>query len=97
MAAVICNLSNFIRGFPLGNRASNLEIAIKGYRVVARVFTSKAFPEDWATLQTNLGNAYLDRILGERAENLEAAIDCYFAALEVYTSKALLMTCCTPT
>jgi CHAT domain-containing protein/TPR repeat protein len=90
MAAVICNLSKFIKEFPLGNRASNLEIAIKGYRVVARVFTSKAFPEDWAKLQTNLGNAYLRRILGERAENLETAIDCYFAALEIYTSKALL-------
>ena len=89
MAAVLGNLSAFIRGFPLGNQASNIEIAITGYRVVAKVFSYQAFPVEWANLQTNLGNAYSYRILGERAENLEVAIQCYLAALEVYTHKAM--------
>jgi len=89
MAAVLGNLSAFIRRFPLGNQASNIEIAITGYRVVAKVFSYQAFPVEWANLQTNLGNAYSYRILGERAENLEEAIQCYFAALEVYTHKAM--------
>jgi tetratricopeptide (TPR) repeat protein len=84
----IGNFSNRIQKFPLGNRASNLEIAITGYEVVATVFTREAYPQDWATTQNNLGSAYLDRIRGERAENLEAAIRCYEAALQVHTRQA---------
>jgi tetratricopeptide (TPR) repeat protein len=82
------NFSNLIREFPIGNRATNVEIAITGYEVIARVFTRQGFPQDWAALQNNLGNAYLDRIWEERAENLEAAIRCYSAALEVFTRQA---------
>ena len=71
--------------FPLGNRASNLEIAITGYDLVATVFTRNAFPLEWAIIQNNMGAAYCERIRGERAENLEAAILCYEAALKEYT------------
>jgi tetratricopeptide (TPR) repeat protein len=88
ITADIGNFSNRIQKFPLGNRASNLEIAITGYKVVATVFTREAYPQDWATTQNNLGSAYLDRIRGERAENLEAAISCYEAALQVRTRQA---------
>jgi tetratricopeptide (TPR) repeat protein len=88
LAVIIGNFSNLIREFPLGNRASNVELAITGYEVIARVFTRQAFPQDWAALQNNLGNAYLDRIWGERAENLEVAIQCYSTALEVLTREA---------
>ncbi len=88
LVADIGNFSNRIQKFPLGNRASNLEIAITGYEVVATVFTREAYPQDWATTQNNLGSAYLDRIRGERAENLEAAIRCYEAALQVHTRQA---------
>ena len=72
--------------FPLGNQASNSEIAITGYKVVTKVFTRNT-PE-WAGTQNQLGVAYLRRIQGERAENLEAAISCYLAALEVRTREA---------
>lgn len=89
MAIVLSNLSVFIKEFPLGNQASNIEIAITGYRVVARVLTYQAFPVEWAKLQNNLGNAFSYRILGERAQNLDVAIQCYFAALEIYTQKAM--------
>ena len=88
ITADIGNFSNRIQKFPLGNRASNLEIAITGYEIVATVFTREAYPQDWATTQNNLGSAYLDRIRGERAENLEAAISCYEAALQVRTRQA---------
>jgi len=87
IAAQIGNLSIIIGRFPLGSRANNLEIEIAGYEVVAGVFTRKGFPEQWATLQNNLGNAYSDRIKGERAQNLERAIACFINALEVRTSE----------
>jgi tetratricopeptide (TPR) repeat protein len=90
IAAVIAIFSNQICQLPLGNRASHLEIAITGYEVVSRVFTRQAFPQQWAAVQNNLGNAYYGRIRGERAANLEAAIRCYLAALEEYTHEQLL-------
>ena len=72
----------------MGDKASNIEIAIAGYEVVSTVFTRDAFPQDWAWTQNNLGIAYLDRIFGEKAENLEQAIASYTAALSVYTRHA---------
>jgi len=88
IAADINNFSTLIWQFPLGSRASNLEIAITGFQVVTIVFTREAFPEEWATLQNNLGSAYCERIWEERAKNLEAAIRCYSAALEIRTREA---------
>ncbi|MFK0732365.1 MAG: hypothetical protein ACIWVG_14610, partial [Gloeotrichia echinulata HAB0833] len=74
IAAVIFNFSNLIQQFPLGSKASNMEIAITGYEIALTVYTRSAFPEKWAMTQNNLGTAYGDRILGERAENIELAI-----------------------
>ncbi|MDJ0616033.1 MAG: CHAT domain-containing protein [Calothrix sp. MO_192.B10] len=88
IAADIVNFSNLIQQFPLGSKAYNMEIAIAGYEIALTVYTRSAFPQDWATTQNNLGNAYLYRILGERAENLELAIAAYSAALEVRTRSA---------
>jgi tetratricopeptide (TPR) repeat protein len=88
IAAVIGNFSNLIQQFPLGNKASNMEIAITGYEIALEVYTRNAFPVNWAMTQNNLGNAYSNRILGERADNLELAISAYRAALKVYTRNA---------
>ncbi|MFN5989388.1 MAG: CHAT domain-containing protein [Dolichospermum sp.] len=85
IAVVIGNFSNLIKQFPLGNKANNMEIAITGYEIVSTVFTRETSPEQWGTLQNNLGNAYSNRIRGDKAENLENAIAAYNAALEVYT------------
>ncbi|MHC5731649.1 MAG: CHAT domain-containing protein, partial [Nostoc sp.] len=75
LAADIVVFSNLIAQFPLGSKASNMEIAIAGYEIIAlTVYTCSAFPQQWAMTQNNLGNAYRDRILGERAENIELAI-----------------------
>ena len=88
LAAFIFNFSNLIKQFPLGDKASNIEIAITGYEVALTVFTREAFPKNWARTQNNLGVAYGDRIKGEKAENIEVAIACYQHALRVYTFEA---------
>ena len=88
IAGVIQNLCVDIKNFPLGSRANNLEISIKGYQTLLEVYTRDAFREKWARTQNNLGNAYGNRILGERADNLELAIAAYNQSLEVYTRDA---------
>jgi CHAT domain-containing protein len=88
IAEVIFTFSNLIQQFPLGSKASNMEIAITGYEIALTVYTRSAFPEDWAMTQNNLGIAYRDRILGEKAENIEIAIAAYTQALIVYTQSA---------
>ncbi|WP_207554331.1 CHAT domain-containing protein [Moorena producens] len=85
IANTIWEFSNLIKDFPLGNKASNIEIAIAGYEQLLIVFTREVFPVDWATTQNNLGSAYYDRITGQKAQNLEEAIACYQSALEVRT------------
>jgi CHAT domain-containing protein len=72
-----------------GERADNLEEAIRHYELALEVRTRAAFPEQWAGTQNNLANAYSDRIRGERADNLEAAIRHYELALEVRTREQL--------
>ncbi|WP_354634610.1 CHAT domain-containing tetratricopeptide repeat protein [Planktothricoides raciborskii] len=84
-AAAFVYFSNLIQQFPLGNRASNLDIAITGYELILNIFTRENFPENWAMTQNNLGNAYSDKITGNRAENIDEAICCYQRALKVYT------------
>ena len=85
IAALIGNLGNKIGRFPLGNKANNLEIEIAGYETVAKVFTRKDFPQEWALMQNNLGNAYTDRPKGDKAQNIEMAIACFENALQVRT------------
>jgi CHAT domain-containing protein len=83
IVAIIGNLSIYIRDFPLGSRANNIEIAITGYQIVLN--NRQPGSEMFAQTQNNLANAYSDRINGSRAENLERAIEFYEAALTVYT------------
>ncbi|MBD2015207.1 CHAT domain-containing protein [Microcoleus sp. FACHB-53] len=87
LAADIGNLSFLVQQFSLGNKASNLEIAITGYEVTATVFTPEGFPEKWAKTQNNLGEAYRNRIRGDKVQNLENAIAALQNALLVYTPK----------
>ncbi|MGV0106047.1 CHAT domain-containing protein [Nostoc sp. DSM 114160] len=89
LAAVIFVLSNLIAQFPLGGKASNMEIAITGYEVALILYTREALPQNWAATQNNLALAYSNRIKGDRADNIENAITAYTAALTVYTREAL--------
>ncbi|NEO41263.1 MAG: CHAT domain-containing protein [Moorea sp. SIOASIH] len=88
IADFIGNFSNRIREFTLGEKVSNIEIAITGYEVVLTVYTREAFPIEWAITQNNLGIAYAYRIKGEKAQNIENSIACYKEALRVYTFEA---------
>ncbi|MEO1429414.1 MAG: tetratricopeptide repeat protein [Cyanobacteria bacterium J06633_8] len=80
----IVNFSVLIQQFSLGNKADNLEIAIKGYQVALTYFNRDKYPEEWAGTQNNLGNALVERIIGDEADNLDEGIKCYEGALEVY-------------
>ncbi|MDJ0712869.1 MAG: CHAT domain-containing protein [Prochloraceae cyanobacterium] len=88
VARVIFEFSRLIEQFPFGNRSINLEIAIKGYRVVAAFVTLDAFPYEWATTQYNLGTTYENRSEGDKAENIETAITCLRESLKVFTPDA---------
>jgi tetratricopeptide (TPR) repeat protein len=88
IAALFGTFGNLVQNFPLGDRALNLELSLVAYHLVLDIYTRRAFPEDWATTQNNLGNAYCNRLRGERAENLEKAITAYELALQVYTCEA---------
>jgi len=88
ITADIVNFSNLMQQFPLGDRAINLEIAIAGHEIGLTFFLPQEFPQEWATIQNNLGAAYSQRIAGERSENIEKAISCCNDALEVYTRSA---------
>lgn len=80
----IVNFSVLIQQFSLGNKAENLEIAIKGYQLALAYFNRQEYPEEWAGTQNNLGNALVERITGDEADNLDEGIKCYELALEVY-------------
>ncbi|HIK09349.1 MAG TPA: tetratricopeptide repeat protein [Oscillatoriaceae cyanobacterium M33_DOE_052] len=82
------NLANAYCNRIRGERAANLEQAIKCYQAALQVRTRKAYPKQWARTQNNLATAYFDRIRGKRAANLEQAIQCYQAALQIYTREA---------
>ncbi|MCP2729131.1 hypothetical protein NJ959_11750, partial [Symplocastrum sp. BBK-W-15] len=85
IARVIGNFSNLMQEFPLGDIASNKEIAIAGYEAVATIYTESDFPQAWATIQNNLASAYNNRIAGDKKENLEMAIAHYHNALRIRT------------
>ena len=90
---VIENLCIDINEFPLGSRANNLEIAIKGYETVLEMRPRATMAEQWAMTQNNLGNAYRGRIRGERAQNIEHAIEAYEQSLQVRTPTAFPIDC----
>ncbi|MHC0067040.1 CHAT domain-containing protein [Nostoc sp. UIC 10890] len=87
-ATVIGQFSDLIQQFHLGDKATNIEIAIVGYEAVLTVFTRNAHPRNWATTQIGLGNAYCNRIHKDKAQNLELAIAAFTSALEVFTHNA---------
>jgi tetratricopeptide (TPR) repeat protein len=55
------NLGNAYADRIRGERAENLERAIRHYQQALEVRTREAFPSDWAGTQNNLGLAYHNR------------------------------------
>ncbi len=82
---VVFIFSILIRQYLLRNQVSNVEIAIAGYKIALAVYNRTVFPQQWARVQNNLGNAYSHRILGDKAQNIELAISAFTNALSVYT------------
>jgi tetratricopeptide (TPR) repeat protein len=85
---IACLFENFavtIDKFPLGDRATNLELSITAHNLSLKIYTRENSPEHWAQILNNLALAYSNRIRGDRSENLEKAIELYEQALEVYT------------
>ena len=80
----LVNFSVLIQQFSLGNKAENLEIAIKGYEIALTYFNRDKYAEEWAGTQNNLGNALVERMTGNSADNLDEGIACYKRALEIY-------------
>ena len=58
LAVVIVAFSNLIQQFPLGDKASNMEIAITGYEVALTVNTREALPQQWAEILWMRGIAH---------------------------------------
>ncbi|MEH1811586.1 MAG: CHAT domain-containing protein [Nostoc sp.] len=87
LATDIFNFSNLIAEFPLGSKASNIEIAIAGYEVAQTVFTPEAFSQECAMTQNSLAAAYIQRIRGYKAENIEIAITALQEALQVFNKQ----------
>lgn len=85
VAARIAALCDTLVQFDGEGKASNIEIAIAGHKMILNVFDRKTFSEEWAKTQISLGAAYRNRIKGYPAENLELSLDYYRNALEVYT------------
>ncbi|MGF1604342.1 MAG: tetratricopeptide repeat protein [Thermosynechococcaceae cyanobacterium] len=88
IARLFVNFAAFLVEFPQGDRLVNIELSLSACQLALKILTREAFPEDWATTQNNLGNAYSNRIRGERAENIERAIATYEFALQVRTREA---------
>ncbi|MDZ8242322.1 MAG: CHAT domain-containing tetratricopeptide repeat protein [Nostoc sp. ChiQUE01a] len=85
IALILVHFGILVNQFTLGQRPINLELSIAAFEIALRVYTLKAYPQQWATIQNNLGSAYLDRIEGEKAENIEKSIAAYNLALQVHT------------
>jgi tetratricopeptide (TPR) repeat protein len=69
----------------IGDRAGNIETAIRGLRSAERWWTAGSHPVQHARLQHNLGLMHLERKVGERLANIEQALDHGAAALQVFT------------
>jgi hypothetical protein len=53
-----------------------------------RIYDRAGFPEYWAMLQYNLGNAYYQAFKsddGDQVQNLKLSLNCYYQSEEVYT------------
>ncbi len=72
-----------------GDRANNIEKAIRCCESALEVRTREAMPVQWAETTMNLAVAYYDRIREDRSDNIEEAIRCYERILEVRTRNAM--------
>jgi CHAT domain-containing protein/tetratricopeptide (TPR) repeat protein len=65
------------------DRAENLEQAIRAYEAALTVFTEDKYPQQWAAIQQNLGNAFYERSEEDPRQNIENAITAYQNTLKI--------------
>src|SRR5262249_7455077 len=64
---LLSGLANSYLQRPRGDRSENIERAIKSFEGALTAEERERFPQDWASIQVGLANAYLYRVQGERA------------------------------
>jgi tetratricopeptide (TPR) repeat protein len=84
LAADLVILSDAIQLLPDASQTLR-EIAIAGYQIALPLFPHTTFPQQWAIIQTHLGETYCQQNGSNQPEHLEAAIHCFQDALQVYT------------
>ena len=73
---------------------ANLGLAIQAYQEALRVYTFQAFPQNYAGIQNNLGNAYGDLAkVRDKEANLNLAIGAFRQALRVFIFATLPQDC----
>ena len=75
------NLGNAYVARIYGDRAENIELAIKWFEDALRITSPQNMPAEWARIMNNRGLAYSNRIKGNRADNIEKAIKDFGNAL----------------
>jgi CHAT domain-containing protein len=68
-----------------GDRADNIDQAIRLHEEIVQLCSLQISPTDRAASHTDLGRLYFQRIEGDKAENLETAIEHCQQALKVWT------------
>lgn len=81
----LISFATLLIDFPMGNRASNIEIAIAASEGALLVYEENTI--NWAGVHSGLGRAYRNRIYGDSRQNLKKAIDFYHNALAFYTKQ----------
>ncbi len=86
-AATLLNLGTALRQSRSGERAANVIKAVRCYRAALRVYTVHAFPNQFAEVCNNLGNAFLSYPSRNdvcRARHARSALQDFERALEVW-------------
>jgi tetratricopeptide (TPR) repeat protein len=70
----------------LNDSKGNIDRAIVSYGNALEIFTLESSPMEYATVQNNLGNAYLElSAITDRSANVEKAVNAYRESLKVFT------------
>ena len=89
-AAAMARLGSIYRQRIAGDKAENLEEAIRYHEAALTVITPELSPQGWARQQLNLGNAYAERLLGDRGDNLRRSASYLRSAADLLGPSVLL-------
>jgi tetratricopeptide (TPR) repeat protein len=79
---------NGLSELPSEDPEQNLEDVIAAYTAALRFYSPTIFPTEYATVQHNLGAAYLHQLRRSPEDNFERAIEAFTAALTIRTREA---------